>query len=77
MQDFIIGTVFVCLMVIVVYVIIRATVNMYGNKNYTGTFTSGIAGAMGEIDRIVRPSVENVVEAKESADKEQDDVGGQ
>ena len=70
MHEFTIGTILVCLMSIVAYVLIRATVNMYSNKNDTGTFTPGIAGAMGEIDRIVRPSVENIVEAKEAAEIE-------
>lgn len=78
MQEFIIGATFVGLMVIIISVVIRATVNMYGDKDYTGTWTSGIAGAaMGEIDRLVRPSAENVVEAKEAAEKEEDDMGGE
>jgi hypothetical protein len=76
MREFIIGAVFISLVAIVMYFMIRVAVGMQ-RGDYKGTGASGIIGAMAEIDRIVRPSVENVVDAKESADKKRDDVGGE
>ena len=76
MREFIFGGLFISFVAIVMYFMIRVAVGMQ-RAAYTGTWTSGITGAMGEIDRIVRPSVENIVEAKETADKERDDLGGE
>ncbi|MEM9352560.1 MAG: hypothetical protein AAGA92_06070 [Planctomycetota bacterium] len=40
---------------------------MGGDGNRSGTATSALAGAMIEVDKIVRPSHEHVVEAQEEA----------
>jgi hypothetical protein len=77
LHEFVLGAVIVCVFAVVAYVAVRGIVGMHGDQGYGSKWTSGIAGAMGEIDRIVRPSVENVVEAKEAADKQTDDVGGE
>ena len=36
----------------------------YRRRRGSGTVSSGVAGAMMELDRIVRPSVEHVIEMK-------------
>jgi hypothetical protein len=56
--------------------LIRGLIQMWREKDRTGTFSSGVAGALAELDRVVRPSVEHVLEAKESVKKQQDDSGG-
>jgi hypothetical protein len=43
----------------------------------SGSISSGVAGMMTEVDRLVRPSVAHVLEVKESAELEEDDIGGQ
>jgi hypothetical protein len=56
---------------------IRGLIQMWRDKDRTGTFSSGVAGAVSELDRVVRPSVEHTLEAKESATKQEDDIGGE
>jgi hypothetical protein len=56
---------------------VHGVVQMYGNKDRRGTISSGIAGMMTELDRVVRPSVRHVVEAKESVASHKDDIGGE
>jgi hypothetical protein len=55
---------------------IRGLIQMWRDKGRTGTFSSGVAGALSELDRVVRPSVEHVLEAKNSVKKQEDDIGG-
>jgi hypothetical protein len=42
-----------------------------------GSVSSGIVGMMTEIDRVVRPSVQHVIEVEDLADEEDDDIGGE
>lgn len=42
-----------------------------------GSVSSGIAGMMTEIDRVVRPSVQHVIEGEDLAAEEDDDIGGE
>jgi hypothetical protein len=56
---------------------VHGVVQMYRNKERTGTISSGIVGMMTELDRVVRPSVQHVVEVKESAASHEDDIGGE
>jgi hypothetical protein len=56
--------------------IIRGLIQMWRDKGRAGTFSSGIAGAVSELDRVVRPSVEQVLEVKKSVKKQEDDIGG-
>jgi hypothetical protein len=51
---------------------VRGVIQMWRHKDRTGTFTSAIAGALSEFDRAVRPSVEHVIEAKDSVNKQED-----
>ena len=55
---------------------IRGVIQMWRDKDRTGSFSSGVAGALAEVDRVVRPSVEHVLEAKSAVKKQQDDIGG-
>lgn len=55
---------------------IRGLIQMWRDKDRTGTLSSGIAGALTEVDRVVRPSVEHVLETKNAVKKQQDDIGG-
>jgi hypothetical protein len=55
---------------------IRGLIQMWRDKDRTGTFSSGVAGALSELDRVVSPSVEHVLEAKKSVKKQEDDIGG-
>ncbi|MCI0463868.1 MAG: hypothetical protein L0Z62_43595 [Gemmataceae bacterium] len=56
--------------------LIRGLRQMWHDQGRTGTFSSGVAGALSELDRVVRPSVEHVLEAKKSVNKQEDDIGG-
>ncbi len=59
-------------------VMVRALIRMYRDRDRPGgTISSGIAGMMTELDRVVRPSVQHVVEAKESVVSQKDDIGGE
>jgi hypothetical protein len=55
---------------------IRGVIQMWRDKGRTGTFSSGVSGALSELDRVVRPSVEHLLEAKKSVKKQEDDIGG-
>jgi inner membrane protein involved in colicin E2 resistance len=70
-------TAFLSILVILPVVMVRGLIQMYRDKNRSGTFSSTIAGSMSEIDRVVRPSVQHVVEAKQSVEIHEDDIGGE
>jgi hypothetical protein len=55
---------------------IRGVIQMWRDKDRTGSFSSGVAGALSELDRVVRPSVEHMLEAKEPPKTQEDDIGG-
>jgi inner membrane protein involved in colicin E2 resistance len=55
---------------------VRGLIQMRRDRSGSGTISSGVAGMMTEVDRLVRPSVEHVFEVKESAELQEDDVGG-
>ena len=63
--------------VVVPIIMVRGLIQMYRDKDRTGTISSGIAGMMTELDRVVRPSVQHVVEVKESVASHEDDIGGE
>ena len=63
--------------VVVPIVMVRGLIQMHRDKDRTGTISSGIAAGMTELDRVVRPSVQHVVEVKESAESQEDDIGGE
>ncbi len=63
--------------VVVAIFMVRGLIQMYRDKDRTGTMSSGIAGMMTELDRLVRPSVQHVVEVKESVASHEDDIGGE
>ena len=48
---------------------IRGVIQMWRDKHRTGTFSSGVAGALSELDRVVRPSIKHVLEAKNAVHK--------
>jgi hypothetical protein len=56
---------------------VRGLIQMRRDRSGSGTISSGVAGMMTEVDRLVRPSVEHVFEVKESAELQEDDVGGE
>jgi hypothetical protein len=68
---------FLAILFILPVVMVRGLIQIYRDKDRSGTFTSAIAGSMSEIDRVVRPSVEHVVEAKQSVSSHEDDIGGE
>jgi hypothetical protein len=55
---------------------IRGVIQMWRDKDRAGSFSSAVAGALSEVDRVVRPSVEHVLEAKNAVKKHEDDIGG-
>jgi hypothetical protein len=63
--------------VVLPVVMVRGLIQMYHDRDRTGTISSGIAGMMTEFDRVVRPSVQHIVEAKESVTFHEDDIGGE
>jgi hypothetical protein len=63
--------------IILPIVMVRGLIQMRRDRSGSGTISSGVAGMMTEVDRLVRPSVEHVFEVKESAEMQEDDVGGQ
>lgn len=42
-----------------------------------GSISSAVGGAMLELDRVVRPSVEHTIEAEHQTPKREDDSGGE
>jgi hypothetical protein len=54
---------------------ILGLIQMWRDKDRTGTISSGVAGALSEVDRVVRPAVEHVQEAKKTVKKKEDDIG--
>ena len=56
---------------------VRGLIQMRRVRGGSGSISSGVAGIMTEVDRLVRPSVEHDFEVKESAKLHEDDVGGQ
>jgi hypothetical protein len=63
--------------IILPIVMVRGLIQMRRAPGGSGSISSGVAGMMSEVDRLVRPSVEHVFEVKESAELQEDDVGGQ
>ncbi|MCI0456963.1 MAG: hypothetical protein L0Z62_08290 [Gemmataceae bacterium] len=55
---------------------IRGVIQMWRDKDRTGSFSSAVAGALSEVDRVVRPSVEHILEAKNAVKQQEDDIGG-
>jgi hypothetical protein len=70
------AVVFLALIVVLPVVMVRGLIQMYRDKERSGTFSSAIAGCMGELDRVIRPSAEYVIETKESGELHEDDIGG-
>ena len=56
---------------------VRGVRQMWRDRGRTGSFSSGVAGALSELDRVVRPSVEHTLEAKNAVKKHEDDIGGE
>ena len=54
---------------------IRGLIQMWRNKDHAGSFSSAIGGALLEVDRVVRPSVEHTLEAKNEVKKQRDEAG--
>ena len=67
---------FVAAAVALPVVMVRGVIQMYRDKGRSGTFSSAVAGSMTEIDRVVRPSVQHVIETKESIELHEDDISG-
>ncbi len=66
---------FLAIIVAVPVVMVRGLIQMYRNKERSGTFSSAIAGTMTELDRAVRPSVQYLIEMKESDKLHEDHIG--
>ena len=52
---------------------IRGVIAMWRDKNRGGS----MAGALAEFDRVVRPSIEHVHQARDSVKKQGDAIGGE
>jgi hypothetical protein len=63
--------------VVLPVVMVRGLIQMYRDRDRTGTISSGIAGMMTELNSLVRPSAQHIVEAKESVAFHKDDIGGE
>jgi hypothetical protein len=68
--------VFVAITIVLPVAMVRGVIQMYRDKDRSGSISSGVAGMMSEIDRVVRPSVQHVVEVKEAAPHKEEDIGG-
>jgi hypothetical protein len=68
---------FVAIAIALPVFMVRGVISMYRDKNRTGTFSSGIAAVMTELDRVVQPSVQHVVEVMEAVEPREDDIGGE
>jgi hypothetical protein len=68
---------FLAVIVVLPVVMVGGLIRMYRDKNRSGAFSSALIESMTEIDRVVRPSVQYVVEAKQSAELHEDEIGGQ
>jgi hypothetical protein len=62
--------------VVLPVVMLRGLIAIYRDKERSGTFSSAIGGSMAELDRVVRPSAQYVIETKESGKLHEDDIGG-
>ena len=58
------------------WLMIHGLIQMWRDKSRTGIVSSGVAGTLSELDRVVRPSVEHVLEVKNSVKMPEDDIGG-
>jgi hypothetical protein len=64
------------IIVVLPVVMVRGVIGMYRDKERTGTFSSAISGSMTALDSVVRPSAQYMIEAKESGEFHEDDIGG-
>jgi hypothetical protein len=64
-------------MIVLPVVMVRDLIRMYRTKDRTGTFSSGLAGVMMEFDRVVRPSVQHVIEVRDVDESHEDAIGGE
>jgi hypothetical protein len=78
-SDVLITTAVATLAILVVLPVfmVRGLIQMYRDKGRSSTFSSALAGSMMEIDLVVRPSVEHVIEAKHSVESHEEDTGGE
>jgi len=58
------------------WLMIHGLIQMWRDKSRTGIVSSGVAGTLSELDRVVRPSIEHVLETKNSVKMPEDDIGG-
>ena len=77
MYEFLVIAGFLLLTVAFPVLIVYGILQIRRDKDRTGTISSGVAGMMAEVDRLVRPSVQHVVESKESAEDHHDETAGQ
>ena len=77
MVKIVLALVLVAVFVIFPILMVRGLIDMYRDKNRSGTFTGAIGGMMTELDRAIRPSTQHVAEAKESSNKRDDEIGGE
>jgi hypothetical protein len=63
--------------IILPIVMVRGLIQMRRAEGGSGSISGGVAGMMTEVDRLVRPSVEQVLQVKESAELREDDAGGE
>lgn len=57
--------------------LIRSMGSLSDLQNGSGGISSGMVGAMAEVDKVVRPSMEHVIKAKEEEATREDAIGGE
>jgi hypothetical protein len=62
---------------VAVPVFVRAWDSTFRDQRRSSGGSSGVLGAMSEIDRFVRPAVEHVTEVQDAARLKQDEVSGE
>ena len=69
----------IVMLVILPIVFVKTTIDYFrgrgSQREGSGGISSGIAGAMQELDRLVRPSAENKIETEQPILKREDDSG--
>ena len=75
MQVFLAISLFVAVVILLPIAMVRGLVEIYRDKNRSGGISGAVGGMMTELDRVVRPSAQHVIEVKESARSKEDDIG--
>ena len=72
-----IAVVLIATMVAMPIWMVRGLIRAYRDTQVGPSSSSGMSGVLNEFDRIVRPSIQHVIELKDEVSIERDDIGGE